>query len=130
MISRRQIVAAGALAALFAVAPAVAGMRVNYTAAGLEAAQKAGKSILVEVHAPWCPTCKSQMPILSKLEADPRFANLAIFHVDFDTQKDALKALNVQKQSTLIVFKGAIEKGRSTGATDPLSIEELLEKSL
>lgn len=130
MISRRQIVAAGAVAAIFAVAPAYAGMRAAYTPAGLEAAKKAGKSILVEVHAPWCPVCKAQGPILSKLEADPRFANLAVFQVDFDSQKDALKALNVQKQSTLIVFKGATEKGRSTGATDPLSIEELLEKSL
>lgn len=130
MVSRRQIVAAGALAAVFAIAPAYAGMRAAYTAAGLEAAQKAGKSILVEVHAPWCPVCKAQSPILSKLEADPRFANLAVFKVDFDSQKDALKALGVQKQSTLIVFKGAAEKGRSTGATDPLSIEELLEKSL
>ena len=130
MISRRQIFAAGALAAIFVVAPAFAGMRADYTPAGLDAAQKAGKSILVEVHAPWCPVCKAQTPILSKLEADPRFANLAVFHVDFDSQKDALKALGVQKQSTLIVFKGAKETGRSVGATDPLSLEELLEKSL
>ncbi len=69
-------------------------------------------------------------PILSKLEGEPRFANLNVFHVDFDSQKDVLKALNVQKQSTLIVFKGGKETGRSTGATDPVSIEELLEKSL
>ena len=130
MISRRQMIAAASFAVALVAAPAFAGMRTNYTAAGLEAAQKAGKSILVEVHAPWCPTCKSQAPILAKLEAEPRFANLAIFRVDFDTQKDALRALNVQKQSTLIVFKGTTEKGRSTGATDPLSIEELLEKSL
>ena len=130
MISRRKFVASGMIATAVTLTSALAGTRSNFTAAGLEAAQKAGKSILVEVHAPWCPTCKSQAPILAKLEAEPRFANLAIFRVDFDTQKDALRALNVQKQSTLIVFKGATEKGRSTGATDPLSIEELLEKSL
>ena len=64
------------------------------------------------------------------VEAEPRFADLAVFHVDFDTQKDALRKFNAQKQSTLIVFKGVNETGRSVGATDPLSIEELLEKSL
>lgn len=130
MMSRRHMLAVAALGVAFASSAAFAGMRADYTAAGLAAAQKAGKSILVEVHAPWCPVCKAQTPVLSKLEADPRFANLAVFHVDFDSQKDALKALGVQKQSTLIVYKGAAEKGRSTGATDPLSIEELLEKSL
>ena len=130
MISRRHVLAAVSLVAGLAIAPAFAGMRASFTPAGLEAAQKAGKSILVEVHAPWCPVCKSQTSVLSKLEADPRFANLAVFRVDFDSQKDALKALGVQKQSTLIVYKGASEKGRSTGATDPMSIEELLEKSL
>lgn len=130
MISRRHILAAGAFAAALAVTPAMAGQRAGYTPAAFAAAQKAGKPILVEVHAPWCPTCKAQGPILSKLEADPRFAGLTIFQVDFDSQKDALKALNAQKQSTLIVFKGAKETGRSVGATDPASIEELLEKTL
>ena len=130
MLSRRQILAAGAFATALALVPAVAGTRTNYSAAAFASAQKAGKPILIEVHAPWCPTCKAQTPILSKLEGEPCFANLNVFHVDFDSQKDVLKALNVQKQSTLIVFKGGKETGRSTGATDPVSIEELLEKSL
>ncbi|MCB1536562.1 MAG: thioredoxin family protein [Rhodoblastus sp.] len=130
MISRRHILVVGVAIAAFAIAPAVAGQRADYTPAAFEAAQQAGKSILVEVHATWCPTCKAQTPILSKLEAEPRFADLAVFHVDFDTQKDALRKFNAQKQSTLIVFKGVNETGRSVGATDPLSIEELLEKSL
>jgi len=130
MVSRRHFLAASAFSAAFAFAPAIAGTRVDYTPAAFEAAQKAGKPILVEVHATWCPTCKAQTPILSQLEADPRFAKLAVFHVDFDSQKDALRKFGAQKQSTLIVFKGATETGRSVGATDPLSIEELLEKTL
>ena len=130
MISRRHLLVAGAAFTSLMLAPAFAGTRVDYSPAAFAAAQKAGKSILVEVHATWCPTCKAQTPILSKLEAESRFANLAVFHVDFDKQKDALRTFNAQKQSTLIVFKGAKETGRSVGATDPLSIEELLEKSL
>lgn len=130
MISRRQVLAAAGFVAAFALTPALAAQRANYSPAVFDAAQKAGASILVEVHATWCPTCKAQTPILSKLESEPRFAGLAVFHVDFDTQKDALKRFGAQMQSTLIVFKGAQEKGRSVGATDPLSIEELLEKSL
>jgi len=36
----------------------------------------------------------------------------------------------VQKQSTLIVFKGGQEAGRSTGDTNAGSIEQLLGKSI
>ena len=95
-----------------------------------EAAQAAGKPILVEVSAPWCPVCKAQAPILSRLKSDQKFKNLVSFNVDFDSQKDLLKKFNVQKQSTLIVFKGKQETGRSTGDTNPGSIEALLGKSI
>ena len=101
-----------------------------FTSAAFEAAQKAGEPILVEVTAPWCPTCKAQAPILGALKAQDRFKALKTFTVDFDTQKDVLKSFNVQMQSTLIVFKGGKEVGRSTGDTKQDSIEALLTKAL
>ncbi len=99
-------------------------------AEALAAAQKAGKPILVEISAPWCPICKTQKPILAKLGADPRFKDLQVFDVDFDSQKPALKALNARMQSTLIAFKGEKEVGRSIGETQPEWIEGLVEKAL
>lgn len=65
-------------------------------------------------------------------EADPRarFDDLVVFKLDFDTQKDELRALKAQSQSTLIVFKGESEKARTVGDTNPLSIEELLDSAL
>jgi thioredoxin 1 len=95
-----------------------------------EAAQAAGKPILVEVHAPWCPICKAQAPILARLKGEPRFKDLVNFLIDFDSQKDLLRKFNVQKQSTLIVFKGRQETGRSTGDTNAGSIEALLGKAI
>jgi thiol-disulfide isomerase/thioredoxin len=80
--------------------------------------------------APWCPTCKAQAPILNELRAEPRFKELQVFSVDFDSQKDALRTFRAQRQSTLIVFKGATEVGRSVGDTDKASIAALLAKSL
>jgi thiol-disulfide isomerase/thioredoxin len=104
--------------------------RLPFDQAAFEAAQAAGKPILVEVSAPWCPICKAQAPTLARLKSEPRFKELVSFNIDFDTQKDLLRAFNVQKQSTLIVFKGKQETGRSTGVTDPGAIETLLEKSI
>ena len=93
-----------------------------------EAAQAVGKPILVEVTAPWCPTCKALT--LVRLNRHSRFAGLVAFNVDFDTQKDLLAKFSVQKQSTLIVFKGNQEVGRSTGVTDAGAIESLLAKAI
>jgi thioredoxin 1 len=89
-------------------------------------AQAAGKTILVEVTAPWCPTCRQQRPIIEQIEKEK--PNLAVYEVDFDTAKDALKHFRVQYQSTLIIFKGATEIGRSTGDTNPTRIRALIAK--
>ena len=68
--------------------------------------------------------------MLSGLEADPRFKDLVVLDVDFDSQKDVLRTLNVRVQSTLIAFKGAAETARSTGDTQPASIAQLLGSTL
>ena len=91
-------------------------------------AQAAGKAILVDVSAPWCPTCKVQRPIVQEIEKST--PNLVVYEVDFDSAKDVLKRFRVQNQSTLIVFKGANEVGRSTGDTNPASIKALVSKGL
>jgi thiol-disulfide isomerase/thioredoxin len=94
-----------------------------------QTSQKQGRPILVEITASWCPVCAKQRPILSRLLADPRFQDLVVYNVDFDTQKDAVRALGAHMQSTLIVFNGRTEKGRSTGVSDPAAIEGLLAKT-
>ncbi len=93
------------------------------------AAQHEGKLILVDISATWCPTCAKQRPILSQLMADPAFKDLVVYQVDFDSQKDVVRALGAQMQSTLVVFHGAVEKGRSTGDTNAQSIKALLLKA-
>lgn len=94
------------------------------------AAETAGRPILVAIHASWCPVCARQKPILSQLEQQPAFKDLVVFMVDFDSQKTVVAALGARKQSTLIVFHGRNEKGRSVGDTNPVTIQDLLGKSM
>jgi thioredoxin 1 len=132
MISRRRVAAVALLfasALLASLAPAVAAEQ-NFTPQAFDAAQKAGKSIIVHVYAPWCPTCRAQEPTVRRVEADPKFADVVMFRVDFDSQKSALRTLKTNRQSTIIVFKGDKEVGRSVGVTDPAAISALLAKSL
>ena len=130
MVRRHALVAAMLLAALFGSRAALAVETLPFSPGGFAAAQSAGKSILVEITAPWCPTCKAQKPILSKLEAQARFRDLTVFNVDFDSQKDAVRSLHATMQSTLVTFKGARETGRSVGDTNQASIARLLDKAL
>jgi thioredoxin 1 len=128
---RRRILLSGLLAgtALAAAAPALAATEAKFDAAAFAAAQQAGKPILVEVHAPWCPTCTKQKPILGKLGAEPANKDLVRFVVDFDSQKDVLATLDVRMQSTLIAFRGKQEMGRSVGVTDAAQIKALVDKT-
>ena len=131
MLNRRHILGALALAATLTLsAPASAMEKKAFDAKAFEAAQASGKPILIEVHAPWCPTCKAQQPILSRLSKEPKFKDMVRFNVDFNSQKPLLRKLHVSTQSTLIVFKGKTEAGRSTGDTKAASIEALLAKAL
>jgi thioredoxin 1 len=84
----------------------------------------------VHVFAPWCPTCRAQEPTVRRVEADPKFADVVMFRVDFDSQKSALRTLKANRQSTIIIFKGDKEVGRSVGVTDPGAISALLAKAL
>ncbi len=99
-----------------------------FDAKAFQQAQAAGKPILVDVTAPWCPTCKVQRPIVQEIEKST--PSLIVYEVDFDSAKDVLKRFRVQNQSTLIVFKGGSEVGRSTGDTNPATIKALVSKGL
>ena len=118
------------LFALVTASPAAAAERSDYTQAKFDAAAQAGKPILLEIWAAWCPVCRAQDPVIKSLMTDPAFKDLTILSIDFDKEKDLLRRLNVQKQSTLIAFKGAAEQARSTGDTSTDGIRGLVKKAL
>ncbi len=102
----------------------------NFTSEAFAQAQKDGKTILVDVWASWCPTCKAQGPLLGSLLAKPENKDVVMLRVNFDTQPDVLKALKVQSQSTLIMFKGSKETARSVGDTNAASIAKLIGSAI
>lgn len=127
MLSRRGLLT---FLALLASSASVFAAEKPFTPDAFSAAQSAGKPVIIHIFAPWCPTCRAQEPILRKLEADPKFSGVEAFRVDFDGQKDAVRALKATNQSTIIVFKGGKEVGRSVGETDAKAISALLDKAL
>jgi thioredoxin 1 len=131
MISHRSFLfALVASLALLVTLPASAAEWKPFSTSAFAAAQKEGKSILVDIFAPWCPVCRAQAPILEKLTAEPKFKDLAVFKVDFDNQGREVRALKANQQTTLIAYKCETEKGRSVGDTNQASIAALLQSAL
>jgi thiol:disulfide interchange protein len=102
----------------------------EFDAASFKAAQDSNKSILVDISASWCPTCKAQHTVLQSLATRPEYAELVVFQVDFDTQKDTVRNFDAHHQSTLIAFKGAQETRRVVGETDAVAIDDLLKSAV
>ena len=100
-----------------------------YTAAALAAAQKSGEPVVLHFHASWCPTCRAQDKAFEALKADPSL-KVTLMEVDYDTETALEKQMKVTAQSTLIVFHGAAERGRSTGETDPARLKSTLQSAL
>ena len=92
---------------------------IPYSPTGFVAAQSAGRTLLVDVAADWCPTCKAQFPTLDELREDARMTDVSFIRVDFDQDKHFLEAHRIPRQSTILIFDGEQEVARSVAETDP-----------
>lgn len=122
----RSILAALVLAFGLVTAAAAETAWVPYTPEAFGAAQARDALVLVDVHADWCPVCRAQAPILDELRAAPELEKVVFIKVSFDDHKDFLKAHRVARQSTIIMFKGEQEAGRSVAETDRTRLREFV----
>ena len=90
----------------------------TYNEAEFMMAQKKGKTIVVDVYADWCPTCRAQAPILEELRSERQSDDVLFVKVNFDDEKAFLRANRVPRQSTVLVFKGMDEVARSIAETN------------
>ncbi len=90
----------------------------TYDEAEFMMAQKKGKTIVVDVYADWCPTCRAQAPILEELRTEKQSGNVLFVKVNFDKEKAFLRAHRIPRQSTVLVFKGMDEAARTIAQTN------------
>ena len=94
-----------------------------YTAEAVKVAMGGGKTTLLFFHAPWCPVCKAQEPKV-KAHLNGAHKNVVAFKVDYDSNMALRKELEVDKQSTLILYHGMKEVARLSYKSDDASIAE------
>lgn len=90
----------------------------TYDAGEFMMAQKKGKTIVVDVYADWCPTCRAQAPILDQLRTEKQSSDVLFVKVNYDEEKAFLREHRIPRQSTILVFKGMDEVARSIAQTD------------
>jgi thiol-disulfide isomerase/thioredoxin len=117
-----------ALSSLMSIA--MAGEIKPFTQKDFDALTAAGKPVVLEISAPWCPTCAAQKPIIDGLMKQPAYKEVTLLTIDFDSAKPTLKLFKVNTQSTLVAFKGTSEVGRSVGDTTPTGLEGLIRKTV
>ena len=90
-------------------------------------AQSEGKVVVVSSWIKYCTSCASQMKALNILKDD--FQNLEYFTFEV-TNKEIAELLNVQYQTTLLIFKDNKEVHRSIGVTNKKAIYEVIKSSI
>ncbi len=92
-----------------------------------EKAQLNGKVVVVSSWIKYCTSCASQMKVLNK--AKKEFNNIEYFTFEV-TNKEISNFLNVQYQTTLLIFKDNKEVYRSIGVTNKDAIYKAIKSSI
>ena len=90
-------------------------------------AQSEGKIVVINSWAKYCSSCASQMKVLNK--AKNEFDNIEYFTFEI-TNKEISKLLNVQYQTTLLIFKDNKEIYRSIGETSRDAVYKAIKSSI
>lgn len=115
---------------LLAAWPVIALEVVPYQAEGFSRARAEGRVVAVQFHSGWCPVCVMQERGVKALREDKALEQVVVFQADYMKEEALRKALNVSSFSTLVVFRGDMERARTTGDFRPEQLKELFAKAL
>ena len=101
--------------------------KTTFTKELFDKAQSDGKVVVVSSWMKYCSSCASQMKVLDK--AKNEFDNIEYFTFDIKN-KEIADLLNVQYQTTLLIFKDNKEVYRSIGETSRDAIYKAIESSI
>ncbi|ALO41732.1 thioredoxin family protein [Pseudoalteromonas phenolica] len=91
--------------------------------------QNKGAVIMIDVYAPWCPTCKKQQKLFQQYHEQNPEKKFHVLVVDYDNDKQWVKKFRAPRQSTLLLYKGDKQFWYSVAETRFNVIEEKLNSA-
>ncbi|MCU4651669.1 thioredoxin family protein [Roseibacterium sp. SDUM158016] len=132
-MTRREVFLGASALALLPHAASAEEM-LTYTPGLPEQRLAAGETVLIDVSAPWCGTCRAQGRAIEALRgANPAYDGAITFiRMDWDThgRSDYARSLGVQRRSTLILMRGDAILGQVVADTRTESIQALMDLAL
>lgn len=101
-----------------------------YKADSFDKARAAGKVTALQFHSGWCPVCVMQERGLRSLQDKKSLSDVVVYRADFFAEDALRKKFNVTSFSTLVVFRGDMERARTTGDFKPEDLQRLFDQAL
>lgn len=117
------------IAAMIAT-PALALDVLPYQADAFARARSEGKVTAVQFHSGWCPVCVMQERGVKALMNDKSLSEVIVFQADYFKEEALRKRFDVSSFSTLVVFRGELERARTTGDFRAEQLKQLFAKAL
>ena len=112
---------------IFALSANAGEKKTTFSKELFDKAQSDGKVVVVSSWIKYCTSCASQMKVLDKAKNDFENIEFLTFEV---TKKEIANLLNVQYQTTLLIFKNNKEVYRSIGETSREAIYKAIKSSI
>ena len=102
--------------------------RLNFTIQTFEEAKKNGETVVVTAWNKYCGTCRRQKVVLDQAEKD--FKDVLFLYYSHPKMKDIAEYLEIDRRSTILVYKGSAEVSRTLGQVDKSVIYSNIEKGI
>ncbi|MEC9341595.1 MAG: thioredoxin family protein [Pseudomonadota bacterium] len=124
----KQLVAALSLL-LSLTGPVLALEKQPFTPERFAEIQEKDEVVLIDVYAPWCPTCAKQQEALTAWASANPDKNLHVLVVDYDNDKEWVRHFRAPRQSTLLLYRGKDQFWYSVAETRPEVIAAEINKA-
>ncbi len=93
----------------------------EYSKSAYEKALSDGKTVLLDFHADWCPTCVENAPKLESALSQLNDSSIIAFKANYDTESELKRQFGIYSQASFILLKEGKVVQKAFG---PLSVEQ------
>jgi len=99
----------------------------DFDLGAFERARQAGRLVVLVVSSGRSAADADLPRVVEDLSDDDLAADAVFFHLDFQRQRNQLPRFKVDRDGTIIVYRGRQERRRTVGAADGIALRRLID---